>query len=43
LIAQKRGDLASSLQQLQKLDGGQPAMSKLFEPVSKARARKAFY
>ena len=29
LIAQKRGDLASSLQQLQKLDGGQPAMSKL--------------
>lgn len=29
LIAQKRGNLASSLQQLQKLDGGQPAMSKL--------------
>jgi hypothetical protein len=25
LIAQKRRDLASSLQQLQKLDGGQPA------------------
>jgi phosphoglycerate-specific signal transduction histidine kinase len=34
LIAQKRGDVASSLQQLQKLDGGQPAMSQLLACVS---------
>jgi methyl-accepting chemotaxis protein len=41
LIAQKRGDLASSLQQLQKLDGGQPAMSKLLSLCQRLDANLA--
>ena len=40
LIAQKRGDLASSLQQLQKLDGGQPA-SKLLSLCQRLDANLA--